>query len=331
MQLLRNGRGTGPAEPHMLDATSSTHDVVAGIDLSGRRVLVTGGAGGLGFATAEALATAGAVVAIADHNADRAREAVRRINANVGTVRAQAYTVDLASIASVRAFAESVSDAQFDTLVNNAGIVRPDLGRTAEGFELTLATNYLGHFLLTGLLMPRLLEHATPRVVNLSSGAHRDSPVVFDDPFYERRPYDAREAYAQSKSATALFTLALDRRFGDAGLLALTVRPAKSDTGIFAALTDEQRGAFSTRVKARQAGAPIEIAAATSVWACVAPAPPLRRAAYLSGCDVVATPDRPGVGSSAAPWIFDTDAADRLWTMSETAVAETFDPIAISG
>ena len=279
----------------MLDATSSTHDVVAGIDLSGRRVLVTGGAGGLGFATAEALATAGASVAIADHNADRAREAVRRINETVGTVRAQAYAVDLASIASVRAFADNVSDARFDTLVNNAGIVRPTLARTAEGFELTLATNYLGHFLLTGLLMAGLLDHPTPRVVNLSSGAHRDSPVVFEDPFYERRPYDAREAYAQSKSATALFTLALDRRFGDAGLLAVTVRPAKSDTGIFAALTDEHRGAFSTRVKARQAGAPVDIAAATSVWACVAPTPPLsacglplrvrcRRHARSTGC-----------------------------------------------
>ncbi len=313
----------------MLDATSSTHDVVAGIDLSGRRVLVTGGAGGLGFATAEALATAGAMVAIADHNADRAREAVRRINENAGAARAQAYSVDLASFASVRAFAENVSDAQFDTLVNNAGIVRPDLGRTDEGFELTLATNYLGHFLLTGLLMPRLLEHPTPRVVNLSSGAHRDSPVVFDDPFYERRPYDAREAYAQSKSATALLTLALDRRFGDAGLLALTVRPAKSDTGIFAGLTDEQRGAFSTRVKARQPGAPVDVAAATSVWACVASEPPLQRAAYLSGCGVVATPSEPGADGSAASWIFDTEAADRLWAMSETAVAETFDPTAI--
>jgi hypothetical protein len=105
----------------------------------------------------------------------------------------------------------------------------------------------------------------------------------------------------------------------------MTVRPAKSDTGIFAALTDEQRAAFSTRVKARQAGTPVYIAAATSVWACVAPAPPLRRAAYLSGCDVVATPDRPGVDGSAAAWIFDTDAADRLWSMSETAVAEKFD------
>ena len=314
----------------MLDATSSTHDVIAGLDLSGRRVLVTGGAGGLGFATAEALATAGAMVAIADHNEDRAREAVQRINESAGAERARAYLVDLASMASVRAFAESVSDAQFDTLVNNAGIVRPGLGRTDEGFELTFATNYLGHFLLTGLLMPRLLDHPTPRVVNLSSGAHRDSPVVFDDPFYERRPYHAREAYAQSKSATALFTLALDRRFGDDGLLALTVRPAKSDTGIFAALTDDQREAFSTRVKTRQTGAPVDIAAATSVWACVAPAPSLRRAAYLSGCDVVATPDRPGVDGSVAAWIFDTDAADRLWSISQTAVAETFDPIATS-
>ena len=314
----------------MLDATSSTHDVVAGLDLSGRQVLVTGGAGGLGFATAEALAVAGAMVTIADHDTDRAREAVQRINEQAGDERARAHMLDLASIASVRTFAESVSDVQFDTLVNNAGIVRPHLARTDEGFELTLATNYLGHFLLTGLLMPRLLEHPTPRVVNLSSGAHRDSPVVFDDPFYERRPYDAREAYAQSKSATALFTLALDRRYGDGGLLALTVRPAKSDTGIFAALTEEQRGSFSTRVKARQAGAPLDIAAATSVWACVAPAPPLQRAAYLSGCNVVATPDRPGADGSAAAWIFDTDAADRLWSMSETAVDETFDPTATS-
>jgi NAD(P)-dependent dehydrogenase (short-subunit alcohol dehydrogenase family) len=314
----------------MLDATSSTRDVVAGIDLGGRRVLVTGGAGGLGFARAEALAAAGATVSIADRDADRAHDAVRRINDTVGTVRADAYQVDLASLASVRALAESLAAAELDTIVNNAGVVRADLGRTDEGFELTLATNYLGHFLLTGLLMPRLLDRSAPRVVNLSSGAHRDSPVVFDDPFYQRRPYVAREAYAQSKSATALFTLALDRRFGDAGLLALTVRPAKSDTGIFAGLTDEQRGAFSTRLKARQAGTPVEIAAATTVWACVAPVPPLERAAYLSGCSVTATPGRPHADPSAADWIFDTDAADRLWAMSERAVGETFDRTATS-
>lgn len=304
----------------------TTHDVIDGVDLSGRTVLVTGGAAGLGLETARALAGAGARVTLADRNADKGAAAVARIRAARPGAEVEFRPVDLSSLDSVLALASSMSSATdgIDLLVNNAGTVRGDLEYSPDGFELTLATNYLGHFLLTCLLMPSLLVRRAPRIVNLSSGAHRDSPIDFADPHYRHRAYAPREAYAQSKTATALFTLGLHRRLAGTTARAFTVRPAVADTGIFGALTPVQRASFSTRVQSRRAGHPVEVAAATTVWACVAPELGDQGGAYLSGCRVVGLPERPGQPGEHAAWIFDPDAADRLWELAEQAVGRRF-------
>jgi NAD(P)-dependent dehydrogenase (short-subunit alcohol dehydrogenase family) len=304
-------------------AAPTTTGVVAGVDLSGRLIVITGGAGGLGLETARALVSAGADVLIADRREDRLDAARRQLRAGPG--RVEAFELDLASATSVRAFAAELRPGPLDVLVNNAGIVSGELHRDADGRELTIAVNFLGHFLLTGLLMPRLLGHADrARVINLSSGAHRDSPIRFDDVHYRRRAYDPREAYAQSKSATALFSLALTRRVAALGVDAFTVRPAKADTGIFAALTDTARARFSSRVNAGQSGAPLEVAAATTVWAAVAPELSGRSGAYLSGGAVAGEPGAAPGSGDYADWIFDPAAADRLWSLAEDEVGERF-------
>jgi NAD(P)-dependent dehydrogenase (short-subunit alcohol dehydrogenase family) len=302
-------------------ASSTTSDVLAGVDLSGRTFVITGAAGGLGFEAARALGAAGARIVIADRRRDRADEAARRLGGD-----AEARQVDLSISASVRTLAEDLlrDGDRIDGLVNNAGVVRATLERTDSGAESTLATNFIGHFLLTGLLLPRLRQHPGARIVNLSSGAHRDSAVDFDDPHYRHRPYDPRTAYAQSKSATALFTLGLAKRLRGSGVEAFTVRPAKADTGIFAALSDTERARFSTRVNAKQAGEPLEVAAATTVWACVAPELAGHSGAYLSAGTIAGEPGQPGEPGAHADWIFDPVQADRLWALAEFEVGQKF-------
>ena len=175
-------------------------------DQTGRTVIVTGANSGLGKAAARALAAAGASVVLACRNVDKGAAAAAEMSGDV-EVRA----LDLADLASVRRFAEGVDAA--DVLVNNAGIMAVPLGRTKDGFELQFGTNHLGHFALTGLLLPRL----TDRVVTVSSFVHRAGRISLDDPNWERRRYSRWTAYGQSKLANLLFTYELQRRLERAG------------------------------------------------------------------------------------------------------------------
>ncbi|GAA3823101.1 SDR family NAD(P)-dependent oxidoreductase [Streptomyces chiangmaiensis] len=199
-------------------------EVIDGVDLTGRRAVVTGGASGIGTETVRALALAGAEVTVATRRPETAEPLVRELAAVPGAGSVRAEALDLADIDSALAFARAWR-GPLDILVANAGIMAlPTRQVSAEGWELQLATNFLGHFALTDALHPALRESGSARVVVVSSGAHLNTPFDFDDPHFERRPYDPWVAYGQSKTADVLLTVGA-RRWADEGITANAVAP----------------------------------------------------------------------------------------------------------
>jgi NAD(P)-dependent dehydrogenase (short-subunit alcohol dehydrogenase family) len=197
-------------------------------DLSGRTAVVTGGGAGIGLETARVLAARGARVVLACRNAGQAARAADGIRAQHGRAQVAIVHLDLASLASVRAAAEELRATcpRLDLLVNNAAVMKVPYTRTEDGFELTLATNHLGHFALTGLVLDRLLATPGSRIVTVSSVAHADDVMNLDDLQSERR-YAPDDAYSQSKLANLFFTYELDRRLRAAGVatIALAAHP----------------------------------------------------------------------------------------------------------
>lgn len=189
-------------------------------DQSGRTVVVTGSNTGIGLETARVLAERGASVILACRNAEKAEEAVRRIQATASRGKVRAVSLDLSDLASVAAFAAQVQaeETQLDLLILNAGVMIPPHQRTRQGFELQFGTNHLGHFALTAALFPMLAKTPASRVVVVSSGAHHQGEIVLDDLQFERRGYRRWPAYAQSKLANLLFMRELSKRVRRAGL-----------------------------------------------------------------------------------------------------------------
>jgi NAD(P)-dependent dehydrogenase (short-subunit alcohol dehydrogenase family) len=293
---------------------TTTDEVLDGVDLHGRLAVVTGASSGLGAETARALAAAGARVVMAVRNVSAVGD---------GDAEAEVRELDLASLASVRAFTDGflASHDRLDVLVNNAGVMATPLRRTAEGFESQFGTNHVGHFLLTNRLRPALDAAGAARVVNLSSAGHRMSDIQWDDPNYERRPYDKWEAYGQSKTANVLFTVALERRLAPRGGHAYAVHPGMIATNL---ARDVTKADFDDLIARRTPGPgetggmpalkSIAAGAATSVWAATAPELDAHGGAYLEDCRV----------SAAMPYASDPEAAERLWTLTEQLVAEHF-------
>jgi NAD(P)-dependent dehydrogenase (short-subunit alcohol dehydrogenase family) len=204
-------------------------------DQSGRVALVTGANSGLGFVTARELARAGARVVMACRNEVKGREAVRAVEVRAPGAAVELELLDLASLESVRAFAERMGEShpEIDLLINNAGVMAPPRTETADGFELQLGTNHLGHFALTGLLLESLEGREDARIVTLSSGAHRGGRIAFDN-LDGRRHYFRWSAYSQSKLANLMFALELDRRLRAAGssVKSLAAHPGWSATNL---------------------------------------------------------------------------------------------------
>jgi NAD(P)-dependent dehydrogenase (short-subunit alcohol dehydrogenase family) len=205
-------------------------------DQSGRTAVVTGANSGLGLVTAGVLAGHGATVILACRDLARAERAAGRIRAGAPGAGVHVLRLDLASLASVRAAASEIRAAwpRLDLLINNAAVMRPPYQRSADGFELTFATNHLGHFALTGLVLDRLLATPGSRIVTVSSVGHRDGVMRFDDLQFERG-YRADDAYAQSKLANLLFTYELAARLQAAGqrTIALAAHPGVARTELF--------------------------------------------------------------------------------------------------
>ena len=206
-------------------------------DQSGRTVIVTGANSGLGLVTARELARKGARVVLGCRNLDKGRVALTDVQAAAATAgdAPQLEELDLASLASVRSFAERIQAEHdgLDLLINNAGVMAPPRQRTADGFELQFGTNHLGHFALTGLLLPAMQGRDDARVVTLSSNAHKFGRIAFDNLNGDRRYFRWR-AYGQSKLANLLFALELDRRLraGDSSMRSLAAHPGYAATNL---------------------------------------------------------------------------------------------------
>ena len=301
---------------------TTTDEVLAGVDLQGTVAMVTGASTGLGLETARALAAAGADVTLAVRTAERGAAAEATIRDRVPQASLECGLLDLTSLASVRDFAAwfAARHDRLSIMVNNAGVMATPFERTADGFELQFGTNHLGHFLLTNLLTPLLIAGAPARVVNLSSGGHRGSDIIWDDPNYERREYDKFEAYGQSKTANILFSVELDRRLRERGVRSYAVHPGMIATELGRYMTRDDYRAISERARRSPSGGlpqrkSVESGAATSVWAATAVELQAQGGVYCEDC---------AVSDQHAPWALDEDAARRLWTLSESLVGQSF-------
>jgi NAD(P)-dependent dehydrogenase (short-subunit alcohol dehydrogenase family) len=223
-----------------------------GAPLAGKLAVVTGGNGGLGLATAKGLGRAGAHVVIAARNPEKAAAALDELRRDVPGVAAEVVALDLGSLDSIRTAAEAIVTAQpaVDVLVNNAGVMGTPERTTADGFELQLGTNHLGHFAFTARLLPALLQSESGRVVTVTSTArHMGRPVDPDNPFLRGDRYSAWKAYGQSKLANYYFALGLQQRFreSEAPVISLVAHPGLSDTELQATSVTATDGGTSQR------------------------------------------------------------------------------------
>jgi NAD(P)-dependent dehydrogenase (short-subunit alcohol dehydrogenase family) len=313
-------------------ATSTTDQVLEGVDLRGKRVLVTGVSAGLGVETARVLAARGAEVVGAARDlgkAHKATEPVRAQAANGGSL--QLIQLDLASLDSVRRGADSVLAAgkPFDLIIANAGVMACPKGSTAEGFETQFGTNHLGHFVFVNRIAALLKLRG--RLVNLSSAGHRFADVDLDDPNFEHAPYDEWVAYGRSKTANALFAVEFDRRHKARGVRATAVHPGAIQTELSRHMTVAVREAMVAKINANlPSTAPpfsyksIPQGAATSVWAgCVADADAVG-GRYCEDCHVADISSAPGLRGGVQPYALDPQRAQALWQKSEQLVGEHF-------
>ncbi|WP_380163744.1 SDR family NAD(P)-dependent oxidoreductase [Jannaschia sp. R86511] len=304
---------------------STALEVVEGIDLTGRRAVVTGGASGIGVETARALAHAGAQVTLAVRDVDAGAPVAADIARSSGRDDVAVAHLDLADLGSVDAFVAAWS-GPLHVLINNAGVMDTPHLRTAQGFELQLGTNHLGHFALATGLHDALAAAGDARVVVVSSSGHAASPVVFDDLFFERRAYDPGLAYGQSKTANVLFAVEATRRWSGDGITANALMPGGIWTPLQRHWSAEQRAAAEQQ--ARQAeGAGLfhmkstEQGAATSVFLATSPLVAGLGGRYFEDCqEAEVVPQLRGL-SGVVPHAVDPVAAQRLWDVSEELVS----------
>ena len=309
------------------DQDSTAEQVSEGIDLRGRRALVTGASGGLGAETARVLALRGAAVTLTARDVPKGEKVAAEIRSQTGNDAIDVMALELVSPASVRAFAEAYlgRHGALQLLVNNAGVMACPLSRTAQGWEMQFATNHLGHFLLTGLLLPALRAGAPARVVNVSSRGHRFSPVVFDDIHFERRPYDKWSAYGQAKSANCLFALELDRRCAGDGVGSFSLHPGAIVTELGRHMSPEDMAELRSRAPAGGfVWKTVPCGAATSVYAATAPELDGMGGQYLEDCRIAGPRASADAEVGYAPWALDPDAARRLWDVSEQTLGVRF-------
>jgi NAD(P)-dependent dehydrogenase (short-subunit alcohol dehydrogenase family) len=302
-------------------AGSTAAEVAHGVDLSGRRAIVTGGGSGIGIETARALAGAGAEVTLAVRNLETGEQTAEDI---VETTRNKAIHVaplDLADLASVASFV-AAWDGPLHILVNNAGIMASPLMRTPQGRELQFATNHLGHFGLATGLRPALAAAAGARVVSVSSSAHLRSPVVFDDVHFDERDYEPWVAYGQSKTANVLFAVEATKRWATDGIAVNAVMPGGIRTNLQRYVTEVDLDRMR-RESADGKGATWktpEQGAATSVLLATSPLLDGIGGKYFEDCNE-AEPNEPGTRKGVAAYALDPEAAARLWQISVEALA----------
>lgn len=310
-----------PAAPTALlttpfGATSTAAEVVEGLDLRGRTALVTGAASGIGVEIARALAATGMAVTLAVRDTAAGQRVAADITATTGNTRVDVVALDLADVASVDALTAAWR-GPLHVLVNNAGVMMTPQARTAQGWELQLATNHLGHLALATGLHSALTAAGDARIVSVSSSGHGSSDVVLDDLMFERRPYDPGLAYGQSKTANVLLAVEATRRWAADGITANALMPG----GIFTNLQRHWDPAVLARTKAAAgtAAKTAEQGAATSVllatWAGLAGV----GGRYFEDCQQAAVvPEIVDGLHGVRSYALDPASAERLWEISET-------------
>jgi NAD(P)-dependent dehydrogenase (short-subunit alcohol dehydrogenase family) len=286
-------------------------------DQSGRTAIVTGANSGLGLATARELARAGAAVTLACRDAGKGEAAAERIRATVPGAALEVGVVDLADLGSVRDFAARVADAheRLDLLINNAGIMAAPRRLTRDGFESQFGTNHLGHFALTGLLLPALLNASAPRVVTVSSHLHRRGTMNFDDLQGERK-YSRWGAYGQSKLANLMFCFELQRRAAAAGsaLLSLAAHPGYAATNLQFAAPDRFYEKAYIWIGNRLFAQSADMGALPTLYAATVPGLP--GGTYVGPGGRAEQRGHPKVVTAAGK-AYDEQAWERLWEVSE--------------
>ena len=315
---------------------STTDEVLADVDLTGRRALVTGVSAGLGVETARALAAAGAHVVGTARDLDKARHAAKAAGMETDGGHLKLVALDLASLADVRRCADALlADGQsFDMVIANAGVMACPKGLTADGFETQFGTNHLGHFVLVNRMAPLMLEGA--RLVVLASAGHRYADVDLDDPGFEHTDYDPVAAYGRSKTANILFAVEFDRRHRDRGVRAAAVHPGGIQTELTRHMDPGRLQGMVAQINrdlADQGAAPFELktvpqGAATSVWAAARAEADEIGGRYCESCHVSrVVPDDwkiTPVSEGVRAYAVDPARAQALWAKSEEMVGERF-------
>ncbi|MFJ5684371.1 SDR family NAD(P)-dependent oxidoreductase [Streptomyces sp. NPDC093099] len=314
-----------PQTPHSFSATTTAADVIDGVDLHGRRAVVTGASSGIGVETVRALAAAGADVTLAVRNTDAGARVAARLEAELpsGSGTLSVGRLDLSDRSTVAAFV-AAWDGPLDILVNNAGVMSPPrIARTADGREWQFGVNHLGHFALTTGLHPALAAADGARVVAVSSIGHLFSPVVFDDLDFRYRPYDPWTSYGQSKTAVVHFAVAAAERWADDGITVNAVMPGNvGDTGL-ARNTDMEAvaGMLAAGELALPPGKTVQQGAATSVLMAASPAVAGVTGRYYEDCaEAKPVTERAGAITGVAPYALDRDNAARLWAASVSLI-----------
>jgi NAD(P)-dependent dehydrogenase (short-subunit alcohol dehydrogenase family) len=329
---------TNTIEANSFGTTSTTDDVLSGVNLKGKRIFVTGVSAGLGVETARSLVAHGAQVVGAARDLNKAKAATEQVRNDAAAYGGSFDLVelDLANLKSVRACANGLLQKgdQFDVVIANAGVMATPFGHTADGFETQFGTNHLGHFVLVNRIASLIRDGG--RLVNLSSSGHRYANVDLGDPNFERTPYEPFVAYGRSKTANILFAVAFDKRHHARGVRAAAVHPGGIQTelgryveaGRFEKLLEDINQQLAAQGKGPFQWKSIAQGAATSVWAAVvAPADEIG-GQYCENChvgriipdDVAITPISEGVRGYA----LDAKSAEALWKKSEEMVGEPF-------
>lgn len=313
-------------------AESTADEVLEGVDLSGKRVLVTGVSAGLGVETARSLVAHGATVVGTARDLSKARRALAEaFPQNADQLPVDLVEADLASLSSVRkAGSDILARAQpFDVIIANAGVMACPQGKTQDGFETQFGTNHLGHFVLVNRLVPLLRTGG--RIVTVSSAGHQISDVDLDDPNFERTPYQAFTAYGRSKTANILYAVALDGRLKGRGIRATSLHPGGIQTELGRHMTPELIEQMMTRVNAAAAKHGTQFrfktvpqGSATSVWAGFVASADAVGGHYCEDCHVCEVNDDATSRVGVRSYALDLARANALWHKSEEMVGERF-------
>jgi NAD(P)-dependent dehydrogenase (short-subunit alcohol dehydrogenase family) len=320
-------------------AASTTEDILSGVNLHGKRILVTGVSAGLGVETARSLTAHGAHVVGAARDLTKAEPATTAVRKAANGGGFELIELDLASLKSVRVCADKLlaKKEPFDVVIANAGVMATPFGKTVDGFETQFGTNHLGHFLLVNRIAPLIRKGG--RLINLSSAGHRFSNIDLDDPNFERTPYDPFIAYGRSKTANILFAVAFDQRHRNRGVRAAAVHPGVIHTELaryvdpvrIQSMIDQMTKQLAAEGKSPFQWKTIPQGAATSVWAgVVAPADEIG-GRYCENCHVgqLVAEDVTisGVSEGVRAYTLDPNTAEALWKKSEQLVGESFNSV----